>query len=163
MRLGNLDLIGYYGPMIQIVITSAQLFMQKYYLAGYITFLFINMFLNKWLKLHYKESRPSNEAETGAPFDISDPNIFGMPSADNYGMPSGHSQSILYSVSYLYFVTRSTLFLILGLMLSAITIYQRWQFKRHTVKQLAVGSAIGILMGYLGVYFTGRCLKIIYG
>lgn len=163
MHLKTFDLVGYYGPAIQLIITSAALFMQKYYLAGYAIFLFINTFLNKWLKLHYKEARPSKEVETGAPIEISDPDIFGMPIADIYGMPSGHAQSILYSVSYLYFVTKSTLFLMAGLFLSGLTLYQRWQFKRHTIKQLAVGSAIGILIGYLGVYFTGRTLKIIYG
>jgi len=156
-------MIGYYGPWIQIAITSIQLAMQKYYLIGYVIFLLINTFLNKWLKLHYKEARPSSEEETGAPMKISDPNIYGMPSADVYGMPSGHAQSILYSVSYLYFVTKSMIFLIAGGFLSGITLYQRWKFKRHSAKQLAVGSILGIAVGYFGVYMTSRFLKIIYG
>ena len=163
MQLTSIDLIGYYGPLIQMAITSSQLLLQKYYLMGYVIFLCANTFLNKWLKMHYKESRPSIAEEVDVPIKISDANWFGFPSADVYGMPSGHAQSILYSVSYLYFVTKSMIFLIFGVFLSGVTLYQRWKFKRHSVKQLAIGSIVGVIMGWFGVYITSRFLKIIYG
>jgi membrane-associated phospholipid phosphatase len=160
--LSTMDLIGFYGPWIQGVITITQLITQKYYLIGYIVFAYINIFTNKWLKLAYKEPRPSETEESGLPIKVSDPNIFGMPNADIYGFPSGHAQQILYSVFYLFFVKRSKLLLLIGLFLSSLTVYQRWKFKRHSIKQLLVGSIMGVIIGYIGYYTTSRVIKSIH-
>ena len=67
-------------------------------------FAYVNIFTNKWLKLHYKEPRPSEKEESGIPIKMADPDIFGMPTADIYGFPSGHAQQVVFSVFYLYFV-----------------------------------------------------------
>jgi membrane-associated phospholipid phosphatase len=160
--LSYIDLIGFYGPWIQGIINVTQLITQQYYLIGYLIFAYINVFTNKWLKLHYKEPRPSNKEESGIPIKIEDPDIFGMPNADIYGFPSGHAQQLVYSVFYLYFVKRSPLLLFLGIFLTGLTVYQRWNFKRHSIKQLAYGSLIGALMGYIGYFITSRVIKSIY-
>jgi membrane-associated phospholipid phosphatase len=162
MLLSTIDLIGFYGPWFQGIINITQLITQRYYLIGYIVFAYINIFTNKWLKIHYKEARPSEVEESGLPIKIRDPDIFGMPNADIYGFPSGHAQQIVYSVFYLYFVKRSTPFLLLGLFLTGLTVYQRWKFKRHSIKQLLVGSLMGIFIGYIGYYITSRVIKNIY-
>jgi membrane-associated phospholipid phosphatase len=160
--LSTIDLIGFYGPWIQGLLNITQLITQKYYLIGYIVFAYINIFINKWLKLHYKEARPAETEEHGLPIKIRDPDIFGMPNADIYGFPSGHAQQLVYSVFYLYFVKRSTLLLIGGLFLTTLTVYQRWKFKRHSIKQLSVGSAVGLLLGYIGYFITSRVIKSVY-
>jgi membrane-associated phospholipid phosphatase len=160
--LSTIDLLGFYGPWIQGFINISQLITQKYYLIGYLVFAYINVFTNKLLKMHYKEPRPSNKEESGIPIKIVDPDIFGMPNADIYGFPSGHAQQIVYSVFYLYFVKRSPLLLLTGLFLTGLTVYQRWKFKRHSIKQLAYGSLMGVLMGYIGYYITSRVIKIMY-
>lgn len=162
MLLSTIDLIGFYGPWIQGGINIIQLITQQYYLVGYIVFAYINIFTNKWLKIHYKEARPSAIEESGLPIKIRDPDIFGMPNADIYGFPSGHAQQIVYSVFYLYFVKRSRFFLLLGLFLTGLTVYQRWKFKRHSITQLLAGSLIGIFIGYLGYYITSRVIKNVY-
>jgi membrane-associated phospholipid phosphatase len=160
--LSTIDLVGFYGPWIQGIINITQLITQKYYLIGYLVFAYINIFTNKWLKMHYKEPRPSNKEESNLPIKIVDPDIFGMPNADIYGFPSGHAQQLVYSVFYLYFVKRSPLFLLAGLFLTGLTVYQRWKFKRHSIKQLAYGSLIGAFMGYIGYFITSRVIKSIY-
>jgi membrane-associated phospholipid phosphatase len=160
--LSTIDLVGFYGPWIQGIINITQLITQKYYLIGYLVFAYINIFTNKWLKIHYKEPRPSNKEESNLPIKIVDPDIFGMPNADIYGFPSGHAQQLVYSVFYLYFVKRSPLFLIAGLFLTGLTVYQRWKFKRHSIKQLAYGSLIGAFIGYIGYFITSRAIKSIY-
>ena len=160
--LSTMDLVGFYGPWIQGLITITQLITQKYYLIGYIVFAYINVFTNKWVKIHYKEPRPSEKEEAGLPIKVSDPNIFGMPNADIYGFPSGHAQQILYSVFYLFFVKRSKLLLLIGLFLSGLTVYQRWKYKRHSIKQLSLGSIIGVVIGYIGYYITSRVIKNIH-
>jgi membrane-associated phospholipid phosphatase len=160
--LSTIDLIGFYGPWIQGVINVSQLIMQKYYLLGYVGFAYVNIFINKWLKINYKEARPAAQEETGLPIQMSDPDIFGMPNADIYGLPSGHAQQILFSVFYLFFVKRSVFLLIGGLFLSALTVYQRWKYKRHSIKQLIYGSSIGIVISYIGYYITSRVIKNMY-
>jgi membrane-associated phospholipid phosphatase len=160
--LSSIDLLGFYGPWIQGIINVTQLITQKYYLIGYLVFAYINIFTNKWLKMHYKEPRPSNKEESELPIKIKDPDIFGMPNADIYGFPSGHAQQLVYSVFYLYFVKRSPLFLIAGLFLIGLTVYQRCKFKRHSIKQLAYGSLIGAFVGYIGYFITSRVIKIIH-
>ena len=163
MILSTFDLLGYYGPWIQGVITIVNLRDQGYYMLGFIFFLYIDILLNKWLKMEFKEPRPSSrDEEKGIPFKMSDPNIFGFPTADQYGMPSGHAQQILYETFYLYFVKKSKLFLLEGLFLSGLTIYQRWKYKKHSVKQLAYGSIIGIIVAYIGYFITSKLLKTIY-
>lgn len=162
MLLSSIDLIGFYGAWIQGIVNISQLITQKYYLIGYLVFAYINVFTNKWLKIHYKEPRPSNTEESGIPIKIRDPDIFGMPTADIYGFPSGHAQQIVYSVFYLYFVKRSPLFLFAGLFLTGLTVYQRWKFKRHSIKQLVYGSLIGAFMGYIGYFTTSRFIKIMH-
>ncbi len=157
-----LDLIGYYGPLIQCIITTSQLLTQKSYLIGYAVFLYINTFANKWLKIHYKQARPSAEKESGLPLDLPEVDIFGLQNSEIYGFPSGHAQSIVFSVFYLFFVKRSWILLLLGLFLSGLTILQRWKFKRHTLKQLAAGSGFGIITAYVGYFITSRCLKTAY-
>lgn len=160
--LSSIDLLGFYGPWIQGIINVTQLITQKYYFIGYLVFAYINIFTNKWLKMNYKEPRPSNKDESELPIKIKDPDIFGMPNADIYGFPSGHAQQLVYSVFYLYFVKRSPLFLLAGLFLTGLTIYQRWKFKRHSIKQLGYGSLIGAFMGYIGYFITSRVIKVIY-
>lgn len=160
--LSTIDLIGFYGPWIQGIINITQLITQKYYLMGYIVFAYINVFVNKWVKMNYKEARPSEQEENGLPIKIRDPDIFGMPNAERYGFPSGHAQQIVYSVFYLFFVKRSIFFLLGGLFLTTLTVYQRWKFKRHTIKQLAVGSLLGLIVGYIGYFLTSRVIKHIY-
>jgi membrane-associated phospholipid phosphatase len=160
--LSTIDLIGFYGPWIQGLINVTQLITQKYYLIGYIVFAYINVFTNKWLKMAYKEARPSNAEESGLPIKIRDPDIFGMPNADIYGFPSGHAQQLSFSVFYLYFVKKSSILLFVGLFLLSLTVYQRWKFKRHSIKQLLVGSIMGVIIGYIGYYITSRVIKSIH-
>ena len=68
-----------------------------------------------------------------------------------YGMPSGHAQSVIFSTIYTYFVTKSNNILIGSGFISMLSLVQRYRFKRHSIKQLIVGSLIGAgvaLFGY---------------
>ena len=141
-----LDHIGYFGPIILALMNVYYLFYRKTYLYAYIIFLFVNQYINKGIKYFVKEPRPQNQI----PF-LSKIDKIGV---EKYGMPSGHAQSIFYSTTFLYLTTLSSYLLIISLFFCVITIYQRYVYRRHTLKQLGIGSLIGIIIGYTVFKFT---------
>ena len=94
------DHIGYYGPIIFIFINILSLWKRMPYLYSYIFFFIIDDFINRILKLSFREPRPNNQIHYDKHFDK-------YIGAHIYGMPSGHAQSIFYSISFLYLATKS--------------------------------------------------------
>jgi membrane-associated phospholipid phosphatase len=104
------------------------------------------MLLNKTLKQLIGEPRPGEATEK---------NVYkgyeNTKGAEIYGMPSGHAQSVLFSTIYTYLVTKTESVLIGGGFISMLSLIQRYKFKRHSIKQLIVGSLLGAgvaLFGY---------------
>ena len=145
------DHIGFNGPFILIGINIFSLWKRMPYLYSYINFLIINEFINRILKSSFREPRPNNQIEYDDYFDK-------IVKNDIYGMPSGHAQSVFYSISFLYLTTKSPILLIISLFIAALTLYQRWKYRNHTVKQLVIGSIIGTIFGSIVYYFTNKYL-----
>jgi membrane-associated phospholipid phosphatase len=143
--------IGFFGPIILFFITISYLLYNKIYnhLVLYILFFIINIKLNNGIKIWWKEERP-----------IGGKSFYGekYTGANKYGMPSGHAQSVFYSLVFLYLVSKSMNLMILSLIVSVLTIYQRWIYNRHTLKQLFVGSLIGCVFAYF-VYIGFNMIK----
>ena len=87
--------------------------------------------------------------------------IVGEPyqGADEYGMPSGHAQSVAFSTTYLYLVTKNVMWLALEVCVVAMTLIQRWKYKNHSVAQLCVGSLVGAFWGYYGYHMMNSWIK----
>ena len=63
-------------------------------------------------------------------------------------MPSGHSQNVFYSITYLYLIAKDGMYwLQLGLVLATLMVYERWTFHNHTLLQLFAGATMGIALG----------------
>ena len=79
----------------------------------------------------------------------------------NFGMPSGHAQAVVSEFIFIALYFKKPLLTIASFAQVALTIYQRYATRRHSIKQLAVGSTIGILVG-LGFYhlFKYNVLRI---
>jgi membrane-associated phospholipid phosphatase len=135
-----LDNIGYYGPIILFFIVCYFLWKRPKYLQLYIICFFLNTFINKCLKLIFREPRPDNPIEF-AKFE-------NYKNEELYGMPSGHAQSAFFSIVYLYNLQESVSVLLATLFIGCVTLYQRWKYRRHTAKQLIVGSSIGALFAW---------------
>ena len=142
----TLDLIGFFGPLILLITNIYELWSQKLYLIGYFVFLLINSAVNKGLKYIFKEPRPydginiiSGEIHHGA---------------DVYGMPSGHAQSVSFSLIYLYLVQKSNWLLILNTIILLLTVIQRWNYRKHTIEQLLIGTMVGIRCGISSYYIV---------
>ena len=82
---------------------------------------------------------------------IYEDNLQGIPTS--YGMPSGHAQSSCFSLTFL-FLTTQTLWVLFGLCIVVLTLYQRYKHNRHTLTQLFVGSLIGIIFSCCVFYTT---------
>lgn len=129
------DFIGYYGPIILFVINIFFIWKKAFYLNVYLIGFLVNVYLNKLLKVIFREPRP----EFSKPFTIND----NFENEEKYGMPSGHAQTAFFSISYLYLCVRSPYLLGITTFIGFITLYQRWKYNNHYINQLIVGSLIG--------------------
>lgn len=134
------DYIGYYGPIILLIATIMLMIARTKVLILYITFFIINSYLNRVLKLLIREPRPVgnilfNDSEN-------------TKASEQYGMPSGHAQSVAYTAMFLYLFTKPTNhYLVMGAcFVGVITLYQRYKYKRHSISQLLVGTTVGALV-----------------
>ena len=74
-------------------------------------------------------------------------------------MPSGHAQTIAYSLGFIA-LTVSNLYVIIAFaLLVFVTCVQRVLWSRHYVDQVIIGSAVGISMAYLTVKIKTRLME----
>jgi len=140
--------IGQNGPLLLLIFTIFLLRNKYNFLFYYILFLIISLLVNIVLKGIIQQPRPSIDTKTfqkmmknkerfiykhGIPYDI-------------FGMPSGHSQSVLMSTIFIYLSLRDIKVFILYLFVTLITLTQRVIDNHHTVLQVICGSIIGILL-----------------
>jgi membrane-associated phospholipid phosphatase len=151
-----LDWIGYNGPYI-LLLLSIILLAGRFnaFLLGYIIFSFLNIQLNDILKMHFKQSRPSGQIYNSIDNDK-------FTGSHIFGMPSGHSQTISFSIMYLYFVTKSIhIFLLMGF-IWGLTVLQRHKYKKHSIEQLVVGSIVGGSFAYIAYILTELIIQRYY-
>jgi membrane-associated phospholipid phosphatase len=142
-----IDKIGNRNPEILLLINSIVLLDQKKYLGIYLLFFIINYYLIGFIKNLIKEPRP---------IGFSDSKYYdGGDYSKSYGMPSGHSGLVFYSTMFLWLVKKSTPLLIFELFMCAITIYQRYTYKKHTIEQLFAGALLGSTVAFIA-YHTGK-------
>jgi membrane-associated phospholipid phosphatase len=142
----TIDIIGFFGPLILFFINTYNLWVQKLYLIGYFIFLFVNSIVNKILKFVFKDPRPYGSINI-----ISSEIHYG---ADIYGMPSGHAQSVSFSIIYLYLVQKSNWLIVLNSIILLLTVIQRWNYRKHTIEQLLFGSIVGLICGVSSYYIV---------
>jgi membrane-associated phospholipid phosphatase len=149
--------IGEYGPLILLLCSIFLLRNKHNLLFYYVLFFGISIVLNIVLKGLIQQPRPSIDAKT---FQLMMKNKeryvskHGMP-YDIFGMPSGHSQSVLFSTVFIYFCLRDFKVLLVYIVISLITLCQRVIDNHHSVMQVIVGSSIGIVLGYIA-YFMAK-------
>jgi membrane-associated phospholipid phosphatase len=109
------------------------------------------MIVNKSIKLWVRQPRP-----TGGKSILGE--VYGevYGGADEYGMPSAHAQSVLYSTIFFYLAKGDVAWLLSGLGIGILTIYQRWSYRRHTIAQLFVGAVCGGVVAYIANLTANR-------
>lgn len=150
--LSVLSHIGNNGPFILFIFSIILLKnipnALYYYVVGFI----LNFVLNIFLKATIQQPRPKYDDDL---FKLTLNHLKKHNSIvpfDMYGMPSGHSQSVIYSTIFIYLVLKDTKITLFYLFISLITIGQRVGGLHHTIFQVIVGSLIGIGFGYFIFY-----------
>jgi len=176
------DFVGNYGPFFLIFLSIWILYTSKYntYIYYYVIGLIINTILNLLLKGAIQEPRPAYMSKTNpGAFQKKVKNILntrhGIP-FNLFGMPSGHAQTTLYTLTFMYFVffnkgmmglgfgtgldynqkhSRGWLVIFTFLIVGGIILFQRVLFGHHTSFQVVVGFIIGVFVGW-GFYYIGK-------
>lgn len=146
-----IDIIGLYGPFILFALSIYFLYPTLSYLSVYLIVCISNSLINNILKNWIREPRPKD------PISYYDDNQ--LTGAQMYGMPSGHAQSVIFSTVFIYLTTNSRTLLLLYVFISALSIFQRWKYRRHTIKQLLAGSIVGAIIALCSIYITKQFLE----
>ena len=64
-----------------------------------------------------------------------------------FGMPSGHAQATMSQLIFISLYFREPLLTAYAFFQTALTLWQRYQTRRHSIKQLLAGSGIGVAVG----------------
>ena len=150
-----IDYIGVIGPIILIVTSIILLINKNIFLYFYVGGIIVNTILNLFLKYIIKDPRPKEDKIL---FEIASNNGKRI-SIDRYGMPSGHSQSVGFSCMFLYLVCKNMYITWFYLIISLNTMFQRFNYRSHTILQIVIGFLIGVVMGYLTFIFAKNMLK----
>jgi membrane-associated phospholipid phosphatase len=148
--------LGQFSPFLLFFISIFLLRNKNNLLFYYVVFFVIGLLINLILKGLIQESRPSIDTKTfNLMMKSKDRYIYkhGIP-YDIFGMPSGHSQSVLFSTIFIYLSLHDIKILLLYLFIDIITLVQRVVDNHHTVKQVIVGSIVGCLLGYVAFKFA---------
>jgi membrane-associated phospholipid phosphatase len=130
------------GHILMPVCASLCIFYMKKYFWGFWIFFGTNICINIMLKKIICQERPMRTTE--------DKNSY-----DYYGMPSGHSQSVMYSFAYIVLLAnQNSLVYIFYFFLSLIVMYQRHKSKKHSIQQIVVGGVIGLCLGFLSYWMA---------
>jgi len=161
MNISFFNEFGNYGPWILLLLSNYLLWKKDNLLFYYNIGFFINAILNIILKGIFQQPRPSEDAKK---FDIALKHgkryLFkdGMP-YDMFGMPSGHSQSSMFSSVFIYLSLQKMNILYLYLFVSFVTMAQRVSYNYHTMFQVIVGGIIGASFGYLVFSLAEKKMK----
>jgi membrane-associated phospholipid phosphatase len=152
---------GRFGPIILILFASYLLWKKSnlffYYQVGVI----ISAILNLILKGILKQPRPSEDLKE---FNLAIKNghrfVFknGVPH-DIFGMPSGHSQSAMFTVTYIFLTLKNLKISLSFLFVALLTMAERIVDNHHTFMQVVVGGLTGILYACLFYYFAQQKIK----
>lgn len=146
-----IDYIGYYAPIILFVLSIFLLRNMKAYLQFFVSGFVLNNILNIILKLLIKEPRPTDDQKiieiairNGARIGI-----------DKFGMPSGHAQTCGYCLMFIIMTLHNPFIITVYIIITIISLFQRYLYNNHTILQLIVGLLIGLGFGYL-TYSIGK-------
>lgn len=150
-----LDYIGVFAPIILFMSTIFLLHNKINYFKIYIMGLILNMILNTILKNIIKEPRPSKSSRA---LEIAVANKK-MVDLDKFGMPSGHAQTCGFELAFITLVLNNSFITGLYLVITFLSLFQRYKDSNHTIPQLIVGLIVGIGFGYISYQVGNKWIK----
>jgi len=145
------DYIGIFAPVILFILTLFLLRNMPTYLQFYVAGNILNNILNIILKIIIKEPRPNDE-QKAIEIGVVNGSRIGF---DKFGMPSGHAQNCGYNLAFINLTLDNLFITTLYILITIVSLLQRYLYKNHTILQLVVGLLVGIGFGYL-TYLVGN-------
>ncbi len=143
--------IGYQGPntlLLLIIIMfltttqSTNIYLYIYVFVWQITSHFINIVIKNTLQY------PRPDSDETEKFKTITPTIDNYVSIHkNFGMPSGHAQAVISELMFITLYFKKPVLTAISALQTGLTLWQRYATRRHSINQLMVGSAIGIVIG----------------
>jgi hypothetical protein len=133
--------IGYFGEQIAVIVTLF-LIIPSYphiYTYAFIAISLINKAINEFMKAQIRDPRPTGPIKFLASENFT--------KRTTYGMPSGHTQGVAFSLTYAYLLTHKNLFEFA--VFAGCVLYERYVFKNHTLLQLIAGLITGSVLAFL--------------
>jgi len=147
--------IGYFSEIIMMLIVSFVLILRPVDWFVYIICVLLNGILNGYLKNTIKNNRPYNSMKFLHTEHFN-------KDVKVYGMPSGHTQNVFFSLVYLYLSTHQFIpWVLLSCIIGLLTFIERGLFHNHSLLQLIAGALLGSVLAYVIVYARDYA-KIIY-
>ena len=150
-----IDYIGYYSPLILLVLSTLLLRNNckylKYFIYGYTG----TNILNILLKLLIQQPRPTKDIKV-LELAIKNGQRIGF---DKYGMPSGHAQICGFCLAFIMLVFNEPYLTTAYLVIAIITMYQRYKYNNHTIMQLFVGFLLGLFTGVITYFLGNKAIK----
>lgn len=144
--------LGYFSGLHMIIIVSILTFYNKLNFGVYLVGVALNTLINEWTKPVIGDPRPKNPIKylAGEKF---------IAKNEIYGFPSGHTQTVFFSIVYLYLTIHQFMpWVLVGLLLATATFCERWAFRNHTIAQLFAGAVVGSTLAYGLVYLRDEVL-----
>jgi membrane-associated phospholipid phosphatase len=134
--------IGYFSEMIMMLIVSIVLLLRPIEWFVYIVCILLNGALNGYLKNTIKNNRPYNSMKfLNTEHFNKDVKV--------YGMPSGHTQNVFFSIVYLYLSTHQFYpWIFISCIVGVLTFVERGLFHNHTLLQMTAGALLGSILAY---------------
>jgi membrane-associated phospholipid phosphatase len=138
------DYIGLLAPIILFILTLLFLRNNIYYLLFFVFGTVLNNIINILLKFIIKEPRPTKD-KTIIEIGVANGERI---SFDKYGMPSGHAQNCGFVLAYTTPILQNPLLTSIFILISFVSLFQRYLYNNHSILQLIIGLLIGIVVGY---------------
>jgi len=135
--------IGYFSELLVAFIVCSVIYNDPIDLSVFIIMLIINAITNEQMRAVIKENRPYNSMKFLHTEHFT---------KKIYGMPSGHSQNVFFSILYLFWTTHKFVpWTAMCAVIGILMFIERLLFHNHTAFQLIVGGFIGAALAYVVV------------
>jgi membrane-associated phospholipid phosphatase len=124
----------------------------KSYLIFFVSGFILNNILNIILKLLFKEPRPTQDQKAIEIGVVNGARI----GFDKFGMPSGHAQNCTYCLIFTTMALNEPFITALYLLITLISLFQRYLYNNHTALQIIIGIIIGSSFGYMIYIFAQK-------
>ena len=149
-----LSMLGYLGPnslLVLILLTFASQHISNPSLyAIVIAWQIVSHFINISIKNVLRAPRPDSDKDPKfAQYKPTFANFLTIHR--HYGMPSGHAQATVSELTFIALYFKRPVLTAVAAAQTLLTLWQRYETRRHSPKQLLAGSALGLVIG-VGFY-----------